>query len=39
MICFKSILLKKTLEEEKFKETGEFNEDDDDDADEREHDT
>jgi len=33
-ICFKSILLKRT-----FKETDEFNEDDDDDADERERDT
>jgi len=38
-ICFKSILLKRTFKEEKFKETDEFNENDDDDADEREQDT
>ncbi len=34
MICFKLISLKRTLKEEEFKETDEFNESDNDDADE-----
>ena len=36
MICFKSISLKKTFEEEEFEETDELEEDDDDDAEKRE---
>ncbi len=35
-ICFKLILLKKTLEKRKLKETNEFKESDNDDAEERE---
>ncbi len=39
MICFESILLKKTFKEEEFEETDEFNESDNDDADKQEQDT
>ncbi len=39
MICFELISLKRALEEEKFKETNELDENDDDDANERERDT
>ncbi len=38
-ICFKSISLKKTLKERRFKETDELDENNDSDADERERDT
>jgi len=38
-ICFKSTLLKRTLEEEKFEETDELSGSDDDGAGERERDT
>ena len=38
-ICFKLTLLKRALKERKLKETGEFNESNDDDANEREQDT
>jgi len=39
MICFELTLLKKALEEEELKETDEFNENDDDNADERKRNT
>ncbi len=38
-ICFKLILLKKTFKEERFEETDELDESDNDDAGERERDT
>jgi len=39
MICFKSILLKRTLEEKKLEETDELDKNDDDDANKRKQDT